>query len=135
MRHMLFLSLLLLGATWAMAQNDQNPTPQDTAPTTTTSGQMSSPMSADAGSTSVQGCLSGSDGNYTLTDKDGNAYQLSGDTSKLTAHVGHEIKVTGSTGSNAGATAASGNGASKQLQVTSFKHVAKTCSNSGTMSH
>ena len=29
-----------------------------------------------------------------LTDKNGTTYQLSGDTAKLSDHVGHEIKVT-----------------------------------------
>lgn len=75
-----------------------------------------------------------------FTDKNGTVYQLSGDTTKLTDHVGHEIKVTGSTSASAVAPSSGGTdtnttGASKQaLQVSSFKHVSKTCSN-GDMSH
>jgi hypothetical protein len=94
----------------------------------------------------VQGCLSGSNGNYTLTDKNGTAYQLTGDTAKLSEHVGHEIKVMGSSGSaGAGAsgsteTSPSGAGASagagQSLEVSSVKMVSKSCkSGSSGMSH
>jgi hypothetical protein len=47
--------------------------------------------------TTVQGCLSGSAGGFTLTDSSGIAYQLAGDTAKLTDHVGHEVEITGTT--------------------------------------
>ncbi len=87
--------------------------------------------------TTVQGCLSSSsNGTYTLTDKNGNAYMLSGDTSKLSEHVGHEMKITGTTtGSATAGTQPSGNNedvgngstAKKTIQVTSFKHISKTC--------
>ena len=84
----------------------------------------------------VEGCLSGSSGNFTLTDKNGTAYQLTGDTAKLSEHVGHEVKVTGT--SAAAATGASGStetsaagSAGQALQVTSVKHVAKTCKSGG----
>jgi hypothetical protein len=83
----------------------------------------------------VEGCLSGSDGKYTLTDKSGTAYTLTGDTSKLAEHVGHEVKITGSTGS---ASTASGTpdssasaGSSQSLEVSSVKHVSKTCQSGG----
>lgn len=133
MRHLLLLSVLLLGASWAMAQNDSS----QSAPTQTNPGQE---MSAGSGSaTSVQGCLSGSDGNYMLTDKNGTTYQLTGDTAKLSEHVGHEVKIMGSTSSasSSGAdTSGSMGGASKQaLQVSSVKHISKTCQSGGGMSH
>ena len=88
----------------------------------------------------VEGCLSGSNGNFTLTDKNGTSYQLTGDTAKLSDHVGHEIKVTGSSGSPTGAEsstgAASGAAGGQTLQVTSVKHVSKTCKSAGgSMSH
>ena len=67
MRHLLLLSVLLLGVSWAAAQNN----PSQTTPT-------------GAGSeTTVQGCLGGSDGNYTLTDKNGTSFQLTGDTASV----------------------------------------------------
>lgn len=46
----------------------------------------------------VQGCLRGSDGNYTITEKSGRTYSLLGDMSKLTAHIGHEVQITGTSG-------------------------------------
>src|SRR5260370_6964860 len=79
----------------------------------------------------VEGCLSGSDGNYTLTDQTGTSYKLTGDTAKLSEHIGHEVKITG-TKSSASATGASDTmgqtgGAQQAIEVTSVKHVSKTC--------
>src|SRR3984893_1517858 len=93
MRYLLLLLLLLLGASWAAAQNY----PSQTSPSQTSTSQTTP---SDTGTeTTVQGCLSGSAGNYTLTDKNGNSFQLTGDTAKLSEHVGHEVKVTGSASS------------------------------------
>jgi hypothetical protein len=157
MRHLLLLCVLLLGASWAMAQNESQTSPSPTTPSAT---QTTSPSNAgqtnpndmgsgqtemaptSSGNTSVQGCLGGSDGNYTLTDKDGNSYRLTGDTAKLSEHVGHEVKITGSTASSAAAGNGSGTDTmggspgSKSLQVSSVKHISKTCqSGGGAMSH
>ena len=147
MRHLLLLAVLALGATWTMAQNSQtqSPTSGQTAQTqsqpstndqTGTHGDMS-PTSAGADK-SVEGCLSGSDGNYTLTDKSGTSYQLTGDTSKLAEHVGHEVKITGSMASSSassGGMAGETAGGKNTLQVSSVKHISKTCSSGGGMSH
>jgi hypothetical protein len=126
----LLVSVLLLGLTWAIAQDT-------TASPPANSGQMS--RTSGGGQTTVQGCLSGSNGSYTLSDKNGNTYQLTGDTAKLSEHVGHEVKVTGTSGSSAdssNASATTGNAGSQQtLQVSSVKHVSKTCSSGTNMSH
>jgi len=123
----LLLSILLLGLSWAVAQD-------------TTSVQTS--RTGAGGQMTVEACLSGSNGNFTLTDKNGMSYQLTVDTAKLTEHVGHEIKVTGtseSAGAGAsGSTEPSGTASSASgghaLQVTSVKHISKSCK-SGGMSH
>jgi hypothetical protein len=86
---------------------------------------------AAAGETTVQGCLQSSNGTYTLTDKSGTTYQLQGDTSKLSAHVGHEVRITGTTTAG-GATSSSmgsqaGGAQQPTLTVASMKHVSKTC--------
>ncbi|HSZ62874.1 MAG TPA: hypothetical protein VK828_13815 [Terriglobales bacterium] len=157
MRHLLLLSVLLLGASWAVAQTDQvspsspspstptqtSPAGDQTSPSTTTPDQSSaSEASSDqttvgTGNTSVQGCLSGTDGNYMLTDDKGTTYQLTGDTAKLSEHVGHEVKIMGTTGA-ASASGSSGsmgnNNTSQTLQVNSVKHISKTCKNNN-MSH
>jgi hypothetical protein len=129
MRPMLFVSLLLLAASWATAQN---------APAQT-DRQAYNQSATDTGSqVTVQGCLSGSDGKYMLTDDQGKMYNLGGDTSKLAAHVGHEIKITGteSTETPSGASSGAMSNQSNQptLEVASMKHISKTCKN-GAMSH
>ena len=118
-------SMLLACACWAIGQTD-------TKPTSGASGQASSM----GGEKTVQGCLSGSGGNYTLTDKAGTTYQLAGDTSKLTEHVGHKVEITGSAGaassggtSPSGGTATAGGSAGQQtLNVSSVKMIASSCS-------
>lgn len=136
-RLLLLLSVLLLGACWAVAQDSTSQTSSNSSETSASSGQTSSATAS--GATTVQGCLSGSSGNFTLTDKNGNAYQLTGDTAKLSEHVGHEVKVTGtsSSASTASGTASATPGAagnSQTLEVSSIKHISKTCQSGGGMS-
>jgi len=116
---------MLLGLTWAIAQDTTGATPSRAA------GQSAS------GQTTVEGCLSGSNGNFTLTDKHGTTYQLTGDAATLSEHVGHEVKVTGTSSSGTGAAggASAGAGSSPTLQVSSVKHVSKTCKSGGAMAH
>jgi Protein of unknown function (DUF5818) len=95
--------------------------------------QTGSSQTTAAGETSVKGCLQGSDGNYTLTTKTGTVYQLQGDSSKLSEHIGHEVQITGSTtmASNAPnstpGTPAGGTPQQTTLTVQSVKHISKTC--------
>ena len=121
MRYLMLLSVLLLGVSWAVAQNDS----------VGSSPQASASQTASGGSTTVQGCLSGTDGSYTLTDKDGKTYQLTGDTSKLSEHIGHEIRVTGDMGSDMGTNGSAGQAStgSGTIAVSSVKHISKTCKN------
>ena len=72
---------------------------QDTAPT---------PGTADANSatsSTVQGCLSGTSGNYMLTDATGASYQLQGEESQLADNVNKEVEITGTVSSSASASA------------------------------
>lgn len=132
MRHLLILSILLLGVSWASAQKQ----PSQTNPNQTDS-QQTAASGAD-GEATVQGCLSGSDGNYVLTDKNGSTFQLTGDAAKLSEHVGHEVKVSGT--STSASTAPRGEPANstapqqtaQTIQVTSVKHVSKTCQSGST---
>jgi hypothetical protein len=123
---MLFLSVLLLGMSWAVAQDASS----QSSPTAAGSGQ----AAQSGGQMMVQGCLGGSDGNYTLSDSNGTVYQLTGDTAKLSAHVGHEVKVTGTSDSSAAGTGTpSGSGATTghSIQVSSVKHISKSCKMGG----
>ena len=110
----------LVSAAWLQAQQY----PQ------TGSGQTGSTTSSP---TKVEGCLQGSNGNFTLTDSSGTAYQLQGDTSKLAEHVGQEVQITGSaSGPSAAPTGAGTPGAGSQtLDVKSVKHISKTCKSTG----
>jgi len=122
MRKLLALCVLLLGVSWATAQNS---TPK-------------SSTSAGGGTKTVEGCLSSTGGQYTLTDQQGKTFQLSGDTSKLAEHVGHEVKITGTESSGSASSTATGAGETgMMLEVSSIKHVSKTCKNAtgGSMSH
>lgn len=122
MRQLLLLSVLVLGVTWAVAQD---------APAT---GQTGS-QQASASQTTVVGCLSSSAGKYMLTDKQGNSIQLTGDTAKLADHVGHEVKITGVANSDSAAPSSTGAASAPQsIEVTSMKHISKTCK-SGGMTH
>jgi Protein of unknown function (DUF5818) len=135
MRNLLLFSVLLLGASWMAAQTSSG-TGQSGAGQTGSDQSGYGQTAGQAGGTqkTVTGCLSQSNGQYVLTSHKGMAYQLSGDTSELANHVGHEIKVTG-TESGAGASAnasgqASANGPT--IEVSSMKHISKTCKTAGT---
>jgi hypothetical protein len=116
MRNILVLTLFMLATlAWAAAQQpgstqEQN-SGQTTPPSSETPGatqtQPSTPGSAgqsgsqgQASNTPVtEGCLGGSDPNYTITDKTGMAYKLNmppnANTSKLASHVGESVQVQG----------------------------------------
>ena len=141
----LFLSVLLLGVSWAVAQGTSPTSPSTSSSDSSaqTSSQSSASQTSAGGETTVEGCLSGSSGSYTLAAKDGTTYQLTGDTAKLSEHVGHEVKITGtansaasSPSSGAASSSAGSTSSEKSLQVSSVKHVSKTCqAGSGGMSH
>ncbi|HEV2469779.1 MAG TPA: DUF5818 domain-containing protein [Candidatus Sulfotelmatobacter sp.] len=124
---LLFVSVLLLSLSWAVAQN----TSSQSSAASTSSGQTA--HSSSGNEKSVEGCLSESNGSYMLTAKNGTMYQLSGDTAKLKEHVGHEVKITGAmTSNNSGMSngSAMSNG-SHTIDVTSVKHISKTCQSAG----
>jgi hypothetical protein len=78
----------------------------------------------------IRGCLSGSSGNYTLTDQNGMQYQVSGDDATLRSMVGREVEVSGienaaSEASNQGGETTSQ--ASNGVQASDVRAVSKTC--------
>jgi hypothetical protein len=88
--------------------------------------------------TSIQGCLSGSAGNYMLTDQSGKSYQLEGETSKLGEHLGHEVELIGKASgtssesvaaSSSTSTGSSGTMSSESLKfnVSKVKKISDTC--------
>jgi hypothetical protein len=101
--------MLLLCSVWTLAQQSDPPNPSGNAAKTAT----------------IQGCLNRSGNDYTLTDKAGKTYKLSGDTSQLSAHVGHEVQIMGSKDAHS---AMGAQGTEAQLNVTGMKHISETCS-------
>jgi len=124
MPRMFMLALALLcSALWLQAQDTST---QTSAPGSSQTGDASS-------QTSIEGCLQRADGYFTLTDSAGTAYELRGDTSMLSKHVGHLVKVTGST-ADSGAASSTGStspGSSQQqtFTVDKVKHISDTCKN------
>jgi Protein of unknown function (DUF5818) len=115
---------LLVSTAWVAAQSQYPQT--GTSQTGTTGSQ----------ETTVKGCLQGSEGSYSLMADNGTTYQLQGDTSKLSAHVGHEVQITGSTMAPSGSSSSTSTQSATQqptLTVQSFKHISKSCT-SGTKS-
>ena len=132
----LLLIPVLMATTWAMAQSDQS-----------TSQSQSQMGKGTANQVSIQGCLSGSNGSYTLTDKSGNTFQLASGTADLSSHVGQQVQITGSSapsstdmtkgtgtsgtsGTSASGTtgAGSSNNQASQVSVDTVSKVSDTCS-------
>jgi hypothetical protein len=116
------LSALLI-ATMALAQDrasgNAGGSPQDHT------------QSSPAQGNRLRGCLSGSDGNFTLTDLNGMHYRLVGDDMALKSKVGHEVEVNG-TQNRAGEDSNSGSGedvarAGDTLQVTDVIDISGSC--------
>lgn len=169
----LITAILLLSAVWAVAQTSPS-SPQSTTPDTSSQQSTSpsstspshQPVTPDASSTttqttttqttqtsadsanSIEGCLNGSAGSWTLTDQSGKSWQLAGDTSKLSDHVGHQVRLMGtdnsgsasnssggsmgsapssSGGSNANG-AASASGSQSTFTVKKVKMISSSCS-------
>jgi hypothetical protein len=111
----MLLLVLLVSATWVQAQAYPQSEPAQST-------------GKAAGHATVQGCLSGSEGIYTLTADNGTTYLLAGNTGELKEHVGHEVQITGKTsGSSAAASSSSGAAQQATLEVKSMKHLSKTC--------
>lgn len=134
---------------------DQNTATPSSSPSSTmpsaSSDQQSSMGSQSASDNSasqkIEGCLSQGANGFTLADASGTTYNLTGDTSKLSSHVGEQVEVKGSKDSgsaassaapsassdssaaSAGSSSAAGASAGQSITVHSVKRIAKTCSN------
>jgi hypothetical protein len=122
---------LLCATAMLQAQNSSQQDPATGGAQTDSSSQMSgSNQTGAAGQVSVQGCLQGSNGSYTITDANGTTYQVQGDNAKLSKHVGHQVEITGSTsGSSASSAGGASAGSQQTLTVTKVKHLSGSCSN------
>ena len=115
MRKIVSLTLFLLLAVWAVGQQTTTPptAPSDHSQAQTQSQSQATPDQGpdSSGMSIVQGCLGGTNPNYTITDKTGTAYQLKvpkgADVSVLSKHIGEPVAVLGVV-DNGNATASSG---------------------------
>jgi len=98
------------------------------------------PATAATSPTTVKGCVRIATDHFTLTDDSGTTYELQGDTSNVSGHVGHEVQITGSSAktNSDSSTANMPPGASKAPQsqlptlvVEKIEHVSDTCPTSG----
>ena len=79
-------------------------------PSTSSSGQTGSmattpEQTATSTTTTIRGCLTGTTGNYMLSDANGTTYEVQGDESQLSANLNKEVEVSGTTGARASASA------------------------------
>lgn len=122
MKTLYFVAATLLLSVWAFAQTTS---PQRLNPVQTGSQE----TGPDRGGDTIEGCLAGSGGNFTLTDRSGKTFKLAGDTAQLSEHVGHTVRISGSQKS---ADADSQNRAGSSAQVTftvqKVKMVSPSCS-------
>jgi hypothetical protein len=102
--------VLLLTASIGFAQDTYSqPTQQEQQ--TTSAGQQTA--SAQGGE-SVRGCLSGSDGNFTLRDPDGKSWTIDAGGRNLNEHSGHTVEITGQKSENS-------------ITVSDIRHVSESC--------
>ncbi len=122
-------SAVLLAGAMGVAQTSTGGSSQD----------QDSSMAGQAAGAQLRGCLTGSDGNYTLTDHSGSIYHLVGGAAQLQNSVGHEVEVTGTPDARrTGARDDTATNTASSFQVTSAREVGARCdhgSASGTMNN
>ena len=88
-----------------------------------------------AGLTTIQGCLTYTNGHYRLTEDNGTKHQLQSQANKLTKHVGHEVAITGKPAIRTVGTTQEGTASSVKeeqvFKVSSVQHVADACTSAG----
>lgn len=67
---------------------------QDAPSASGSSSAQSQTKTHETSSSVIRGCLSGSNGNYTITDQNGMQYAINGPDNQLAARVGHEVEVS-----------------------------------------
>ena len=118
----LFLAVALAGAQDTLG-SQAKPGAQDST------SQAASPSST-AQNTVLRGCLSGSTGNFTLTDQNGMQYKLMGNDAALQTKVGHEIEVTGTENQSASGSSDSHDSVAQTpngLEVSDVRDVSGNC--------
>jgi len=120
--------------TFPQDQSQQQTTQPSSSPTAAPDASQQSSqtgqMDKSADKQKVEGCLSGTDGNFTLTDKSGMTYQLQGENSELAKHVNQEVRIEGMASAAGSASAPSGASSAaggSTLTVSKVKKVSDNC--------
>jgi trimeric autotransporter adhesin len=121
----LLLGSGLLVATLAVAQD---------APSADPSPNSQSSKTYQSSSNIIRGCLSGSAGNYTVTDQNGTQYSIAGPDNQLAARVGHEIEITTHQDQSSESSSQGDQASAKStnsVQVSDVRDVSSTCKTAG----
>ena len=99
MKNLFVMALFMLAMlAWAAAQQPAHPPSPGTGQSSSQDPASNAPV--------TEGCLGGSNANFTLTDKTGTTYKLNippnADTSKLAQHVGESVAVAGNVNGKGG---------------------------------
>ncbi len=83
----------------------------------------------------IRGCLSGSPGNFTVTDQNGMQYKVLGKDDQLQSKVGHEVEISGTEPQAVDAGPQSNDASmahqANSLQASDVRDVANTCKKMG----
>jgi hypothetical protein len=121
----------LLAATLAVAQDAPS---SNREATDSSSNAQTNTQTSQTSNSVIRGCLSGSDGNYTITDQNGTQYSVAGTDSELRARVGHEVEVTTHQDTASQSTSQGEQTISRSantVQVSGLRDVGATCNKSG----
>lgn len=124
---LIFLGSGLLMASLAVAQDAPAPSTQEQDSATS---QTQTTQSSQTTNNVIRGCLSGSAGNYTITDQNGTQYSVSGTENQLAASVGHEVELTTRQDVSNQSTAQGGQttaSTTNAVQVSNLRDIASTC--------
>jgi hypothetical protein len=104
MKTLFFAFSLLCCSAWLTAQTSSSQTGGSTGTNTGTSGSPAGQVNPASQQDNIQGCLTGSDGDFTLTDSKGIKYKLAGNTSRLSSYLEHQVEVKGKVAGSGGET-------------------------------
>ncbi len=120
-------ALVILSLLWATVLVIAQDSPSSDAAGNVQQHSMTTPSPQNS---AVRGCLSGSAGNFTLTDQNGMQYKLLGSEAELQSKVGHEVQVSGTQVRSNETDSSNGESttdATNSLQVTTVEDVADHC--------
>ncbi len=118
MRNYALLLALLCSAAWIAAQKTSQ---------STQSNAQTSMQSNTSGQEVYQGCLTKSKGAYALTGNSDELFRVVGDESKLSGHIGQEVKIMGKPTHSAASLPAALKSSPPAIEVDQLTELAGTC--------